>query len=692
MSKMIKIGQEFLVNTTTLNGQRESTVTRLSDGRFVVIWSDSSQTGADISGFAVRGQIFNANGSKSGAEFLVNTTTASSQAEPAITALANGRFVVTWTDTSSSGGDTSGYAIRGQIFNANGSKSGAEMLINTTTSSDQLLSACTRLSDGRFVVTWSDGSGTGADTSGYAIRAQIFNANGTRSGPEFVVNATVTGDQFLPQVTALPTGGFVMTWSDLSLGTGDNSSYAIRAQAFNADGSRRGIEVVINTTTANSQDTSQIITLSDGRVVIVWNDASQSAGDTSGYAVRGQILNADGSRSGGEFLVNTTTASNQNSPALAALPSGKFVVVWTDESATGGDSSGRAIRAQVFNADGSKSGPEFLVNTTTANDQFEPSVAALSNGDFVVTWTDASALADDNSGFAVRSQIFGFTTTMEGTLLAEKMTGTGGRDQMQGLEGNDTLLGLGGDDTLDGGTGNDIMTGGGGRDIYYVDSAGDRTIETGISATEIDTVIASLSWTLGAYVENLAMAGTDMLTGTGNSLANKITGNSGANGLWGKGGNDTLDGGDGDDQVFGGGGRDLILGGAGNDTIAGGNGNDTLTGGSGADRFRFDTALDGSLNVDVVTDFQWPENDKIELENSVFLRLTNTGALASSQFLTLFSTPARIQGVDSDDFIIYDRSTGHLYYDRDGSGSAAAVKFATLSAGLALIGSDFLVT
>jgi Ca2+-binding RTX toxin-like protein len=692
MSKMIKVGQEFLVNTTTLNSQRESTVTRLSDGRFVVVWSDNSQSGGDTSAFGVRAQIFNANGTRSGTEFLVNTITAGDQAEPAITALANGRFLVTWTDTSGSGGDTSGFAIRGQIFNANGSKSGAELLINTTTTSSQVLSACTRLSDGRFVVTWSDGSGTGSDTSGFAIRAQIFNANGTRSGPEFVVNATVTADQFLPQVTALPTGGFVMTWSDLSLGTGDNSSYAIRAQAFNADGSRRGIEVVINTTTANSQDTSQIITLSDGRVVIVWNDASQSGGDTSGYAVRGQILNADGSRSGSEFLINTTTANNQSSPALAALPGGKFVVVWADSSATGGDISGSAIRAQVFNADGSKSGAEFLVNTTTSFNQSEPSVAALSNGDFVVTWTDASGLGADNSQTAVRSQIFGFTTTMEGTLLSEKMTGTGWRDQVLGLEGNDTLLGLGGDDTLDGGTGNDIMTGGSGRDTYYVDSAGDRTIETGISTNEIDTVIASLSWTLGAYVENLEMAGTDMLTGTGNSLANRMTGNSGGNGLWGKGGNDTLDGGGGDDNIFGGGGRDLIIGGNDNDTLAGGKGNDTLTGGTGADHFRFDTALDGSLNVDVVTDFQWPDGDKIVLENSVFLRLTDTGALASSQFLTLTTTPARIQGADSDDFIIYDRSTGHLYYDRDGSGSAAAIQFATLSTGLPLISSDFLVT
>ncbi len=64
-------------------------------------------------------------------EFLVNATTANSQSESSTTALADGRFVVTWTDASGSTGDTSGWAIRARIFNADGTQSVQEFLVNT---------------------------------------------------------------------------------------------------------------------------------------------------------------------------------------------------------------------------------------------------------------------------------------------------------------------------------------------------------------------------------------------------------------------------------------------------------------------------------------------------------------------------------------------------------------------------------
>src|SRR4051794_11476122 len=101
------IGSEFLVNIATASNQVEPTVTALTDGRFVVAWSDFSQTDGDTSGWAVRAQVFNADGTPSGTEFLVNTATPSYQFEPTITALAGGRFVVAWRDFSKTGGDTS---------------------------------------------------------------------------------------------------------------------------------------------------------------------------------------------------------------------------------------------------------------------------------------------------------------------------------------------------------------------------------------------------------------------------------------------------------------------------------------------------------------------------------------------------------------------------------------------------------
>lgn len=123
--------------------------------------------------------------------------------------------------------------------------------------------------------------------------------------------------------------------------------------------------------------------------------------------------------------------------------------------------------------------------------------------------------------------------------------GTGDDYFIYGWGGNDVLNGHTGNDWLDGGTGSDTMAGGAGNDTYIVDAVGDVVTE-GLNAGT-DTVRSSISWTLGANVENLVLTGSANLSATGNALANTITGNSGGNNLDGGAGNDTLIGGLGDD-------------------------------------------------------------------------------------------------------------------------------------------------
>lgn len=188
MPTPVVAGPEFLINTITLAGQINPAITALPDGRFVVAWVNNSLTGGDTSSSSIRGLIFAGNGAPSGPEFLINTTTAGSQYDPTITALSDGRFVVAWTDTSQTGGDTFGYAIRGQVFGANGAPSGSELLINTTTASFQEQPTITALQAGRFVVARVDESSGVGDTSGTAIRGQVFGANGAPSGTEFLIN------------------------------------------------------------------------------------------------------------------------------------------------------------------------------------------------------------------------------------------------------------------------------------------------------------------------------------------------------------------------------------------------------------------------------------------------------------------------------------------------------------------------
>jgi Ca2+-binding RTX toxin-like protein len=111
------------------------------------------------------------------------------------------------------------------------------------------------------------------------------------------------------------------------------------------------------------------------------------------------------------------------------------------------------------------------------------------------------------------------------------------------------LVGNSGANVLNGGTGADTMTGGAGNDTYMVDSAGDRVVETSASGGA-DTVNSSITFTLGANVENLVLSGTAALNGTGNTLGNSIAGNSAANALNGGAGADRMTGGAGNDTYI----------------------------------------------------------------------------------------------------------------------------------------------
>ena len=111
------------------------------------------------------------------------------------------------------------------------------------------------------------------------------------------------------------------------------------------------------------------------------------------------------------------------------------------------------------------------------------------------------------------------------------------------LTGNDAV------NILNGAAGADTMIGGLGNDSYFVDNVGDVVTETSASATEIDTVNSTVSYTLGANLENLTLNGA-AVNGTGNTLKNVLTGNSAANTLDGAAGADTMIGGLGNDGYF----------------------------------------------------------------------------------------------------------------------------------------------
>jgi Ca2+-binding RTX toxin-like protein len=344
---------------------------------------------------------------------------------------------------------------------------------------------------------------------------------------------------------------------------------------------------------------------------------------------------------------------------------------------------------------------------------------------------------------------------LNGNGAANSLVGLGGNDTLNGNGGQDVLFGGEGADRLFGGADADRMYGGLGNDIYWVDNASDLASETdagGLDNGGTDTVNASVSYTLGSFIERLTLTGTAAINGTGNDLNNVLLGNEASNVLQGAAGNDTLNGAAGADTLYGGSGNDtytvdniadiasedgvggvdaggldrvvssvdVTLGnfienlqlsgtaaidGTGNglnNTLTGNSGDNYLSGLAGADMLSGgagnDVLLGGAgadrfeftslTGSDTVLDFV-SGSDKLVFELDVFGSALDANADRRVDAGRFVLGSAAL---DADDFLFYDQASGRLFYDADGSGTDVdAVLIATLAGGVALAVTDLLV-
>lgn len=191
-------------------------------------------------------------------------------------------------------------------------------------------------------------------------------------------------------------------------------------------------------------------------------------------------------------------------------------------------------------------------------------------------------------------------------------------------------------------------------------------------ATAIDLITNT-----GSMVGAISLgAGADLYEGShGHHTTGAIDGGAGNDTIYGGAESDSIVGGTENDTLRGNGGDDTLKADAGKDTLDGGLGNDKLYGGSDTDKdyFRFTTKL-GSSNVDRIYNFNHTY-DTVQLDDAIFAKLGSS--VTSSEF---YAHSGATKAHDSSDRIIYDTSTGKLYYDDDGnkSGGHAAVQFAAL--------------
>lgn len=687
------IGGEFQINTTTLGHQLYSDVTLLNDGGFIVTWhSDPTgfgDLGQDGSGGGIYGQRYGADFEPIGGEFQINSFTAGDQHFPAVTALAGGGFVVTWTSMARDG---DGYGIFGQRFDADGLAGGSEFQVNTFSTNDQTYPVVTPLDDGGFLVTWSS---QGQDGSGWGIYGQRFDSNGAAIGAEFRVNEITAGEQYADASNAgvmlvtLPDGKVVQVWAGLGTEEVFYRLINVEAKADPIYGTNIpdtlsgtvGDDVINGWDAANIPPNEGPATDRDWLYGLGGNDSLNGGGGSDFLIGGGGVDTLNGGEGSDWVLYSDSTSSLQIDLANQ----------WS------WDGTSMDFLNSIENAIGG-AGNDLIVGDSGDN--------SLGGGPGGVDFIDG--------GLGWDTVIYrGSTSPVTVDLVNQNSWDGTSMDFLSSIEGafgglgNDVIVGDDGDNRmLHGGLGGvDIIYGGGGSDTVSYD------------------LVTSSVW--------IDLASQNSWDGTSMDFFNSIENAQGGLGddyIFGDGGDNVLGGGNGGvDHIYGGGGSDTvsyfltsapvwidlasqttwdgtstdflnsienadgsvaddhIFGDSGANFLNGEGGNDVLWGYGGGDTFAFDSALNGLVNVDLIGDFTGGV-DKIQLSSNIFGGLEATGGLLDPVSFTVGSAASAAIAQ-----IIYDNATGALSYDADGTGAGAAIQFASVNAGLSLSASDFTV-
>jgi len=373
---------EVLINTTTAGDQGQPSVCGLQGTQFVVVWEDRSDN-------TIKGQMFGASGVRSSNEILINLPTPPGPRRqlPAIVEFGSG-FVVAWTEQAPGSAATAPTQLKLRIFDAD-TLSGPEIQVSTAPIEPLIRPALARLSDGNFIVVWAD------KRDDQRIRAQRFSADGTRIGPEFRAN-TVAGLHRVPMVVCLANGDVVIAWRARIAGP-----LHIRFQLFNAQGPVGGERITQPTTTA-----AAMAALDSGAFVIAHlNDFGEDATADTLIVVEADVFNADGSPANIHFASTSEQRIQATWPTLAPLSGGRFLIGWVQFNVDNLPATTN-VKARVFSTQGPL-GQVTQFNTSTGHERFSLAAVALSGPDgelAFAAWADDSQSGGDTAGRAVRGR------------------------------------------------------------------------------------------------------------------------------------------------------------------------------------------------------------------------------------------------------------------------------------------------
>ena len=259
---------------------------------------------------------------------------------------SNGDFMLFWSGKNQDGHLT---GVIGQRFAADGSKIGSEFIVNQTTSGNQTFDEAIVLSDGSIVVIY-----TGSDSNGTGTYARHLDSSGTPIGNEVLVNTDEIGTQNQPDAAALEGGGFVVTWK--SQATGD---YAVQSQLFDNNLIKVGVEQTVYSNFPDLPQRPHVTATDDGGYVVVWKGLSLYQLGASD--ILGQRFDATGNKVGDTISIYDDIKAHQQGTDIATLPDGSLAVVWQEN-----DSSGAGIWTKTLSFSES-SGDDYIVGDNNAN-------------------------------------------------------------------------------------------------------------------------------------------------------------------------------------------------------------------------------------------------------------------------------------------------------------------------------------
>ncbi|MDO6966579.1 Ig-like domain-containing protein [Rhizobium alvei] len=282
----------------------------LNDGSLAFSWSNSSSVGYT--------QLVNAAGVLVGGENQIASSMNMTNYGSASIALPDGSFVVSY-----GANDGDGYEIFFQIVDATGNDVGTPVQVNVYETGRQSDPAVTALANGGFVIVW----GGEYDTDAEGIHQRVYDSSGNPLTGEILVAETTVDAESL-SVIALTGGGFVTIWTDYVKNAGESASYKdVLMTVYDADGNAVSDQVTVNSWLTGTQDDYNVTTLPDGGFVVTWVSNSSADGEDGGVFL--QVFDANGDKVGDETHVNDYTTAAQSEPVITTFANGDFVISWS---------------------------------------------------------------------------------------------------------------------------------------------------------------------------------------------------------------------------------------------------------------------------------------------------------------------------------------------------------------------------